>query len=75
MSDDPLLTLLFWLVAIVMFIGVYLVPVALTATGALLLKKRPQKRTLGLILLVVGALLCLGVILWRIFDFLSYGLG
>jgi hypothetical protein len=75
MNDDPLLTLLFWLTAIVGIVVIYLVPIATVITGCLLLRSRSDKRTLGLFVLAVGILLCAGVILWRVFDFLSYSLG
>jgi ABC-type transport system involved in multi-copper enzyme maturation permease subunit len=75
MNDDLLLTVLFWLAALVGFAAIYLVPVATVAIGCLLLKGRPNKRAPGLVVLAIGALLCAGVILWRVLDFLSYSLG
>jgi hypothetical protein len=71
-SDDALLTVVFWLVAVVLFVVVYLVPVAITVTGALLLRSKQGNRTVGSVMLIGGAVLCVGVVFWKVFDFLSY---
>jgi hypothetical protein len=66
MVDDILMTLIFWLVAIALILC-YVAPVALTVTGGVLLKTRPKHRTLGLVMVIIGVLLGLSVILWRVF--------
>ncbi|MDR2105809.1 MAG: hypothetical protein LBP24_00160 [Coriobacteriales bacterium] len=74
MNDDALLTLLFWLSAIVLVIIIYLVPATLVVIGALLLKNRTENRVPGVIMLTTGVVLCFGVLLWKILDLLNYGL-
>jgi hypothetical protein len=68
MNDDAMLTLAFWVVAIVLFVVIYLIPIALLVTGLVLWRKKPHTKTLGVTLTVLGGALCLAVAIGRISE-------
>jgi hypothetical protein len=70
MSNDPLLTVLFYMAFIITFVVVYLVPVAGVVTGSILLRKRPERKVLGLSVLSVSIVLCLVVAICKLSGFL-----
>jgi hypothetical protein len=70
MDDDSLLTLVFWVVAIVGFVVFYLIPIAILVIGIVLWRKVPESKT-GLVLSVIGAVLCSSVVIWRISEFIA----
>ena len=66
--EDNLLTVLMIAVTAIMFIIVYLVPVAGVIMGSVLLKKRPQQKGIGLTVLLISVLLCVCVAVWKTLD-------
>ena len=67
MSEDTLLTILMFVFTAILFIAVYIVPVAGVVAGCIIWKKRPQQKVLGVSVFTISILFCLGMAAWRIF--------
>ena len=70
--EDTLLTIHMIAVTAIMFVIVYLVPVAGVITGSVLLKKRPQQKGIGLTVLLISVLLCVCVAVWKTLDIINF---
>ncbi len=68
MNDDSLLTLFMAIAFVIVFVLVYIVPVAGVVTGSILLMKKPEKKALGLTILLLSIAVCIVVAIWKIND-------
>jgi len=59
-------------IAAIAFIVVYLIPIAGVVTGCILLKKKPEKKLLGLTVLLISIAVCLAVAVWKINDIINF---
>ncbi|MCL2110156.1 hypothetical protein FWH30_01045 [Microgenomates group bacterium] len=66
MNNDPILTLGFYAITIFLFVIVYLLPVTTIITGIVLLRKKPKNKSLGLAVTIIGVVLLLGVLIWKV---------
>ena len=68
MNDDPILTALMALSAVLMFAVIYILPVVGVIIGAILLKKQPEHRATGIVVLSVSIAACLAVAVWKVLE-------
>lgn len=57
---------------IISFFVYYIVPVAGVVVGVVLLKKKPEKKALGLTILLISIAVCVVVAVWKITDLQKY---
>lgn len=74
MNNDPLIFVTLIMMIIFGIVIYYVIPVAGVITGAVLLKKKPNKKALGLSILIISSMACVAVAVWKIIEFSLYGI-
>ncbi len=72
MNEDSLLTMLMAFAFIISFFVYYIMPVAGVVVGVVLLKKKPEKKALGITILLISIAVCAAVAVWKITDLQKY---
>lgn len=72
MNEDFLLTSVMIIVSVIMFVVIYLVPIAGVITGSVLLKKKPEKKAPGLAILLISITVCVVILVWKIIDVVNF---
>jgi drug/metabolite transporter (DMT)-like permease len=72
MNEDILLTMLMYAMIAIMFVIIYLLPIAGIIVGVVLLKKKPKNNPVALLITIVSSVIFTGIIVWKVFDIIEF---